>query len=124
MNLPGLLRLRRALILLGTLALIGSSVDAQSASETLVAEPGSERIAVPLGVIAGRNEPLEETFGLPEKLNELLAASTLGDELEVSAFPTAPGVRERVLLRRVDVFAEGARAFVIDQNGRREVPRS
>ncbi|MEM9407336.1 MAG: M12 family metallo-peptidase [Acidobacteriota bacterium] len=124
MNLPGLLRLRRALILLGALALIGSSVDAQSASETLVAEPGSERIAVPLGVIAGRNEPLEETFGLPEKLNELLAASALGDELEVSAFPTAPGVRERVLLRRVDVFAEGARAFVIDQNGRREVPRS
>ncbi len=80
--------------------------------------------AVPVGVLSGRNRPVEESFEIPSATLALLQGVALGGRLSIDGFPTAPGLREVVDLERVDVYAPNARIFVVDDSGEREVARS
>ncbi|TAH40509.1 MAG: hypothetical protein EYC71_13350 [Gammaproteobacteria bacterium] len=53
-----------------------------------------------------------------------MAALPIGEDMAVAAFPAGPGVLTRIRFKRIEVYAPGARIFVIDDAGQQEVPRS
>ena len=115
----------RTLAALTLLIMPGPMVGQQvvSSAEELRAR-ASQTEGVPIGVLAGRNRPIEETFGMPSALAALLASVPAQARIDLQGFPTGPGERRAVALRRVDVYAPETRIFVVDEEGQKEIPRS
>ena len=61
---------------------------------------------------------------LSSTLFEQAARLPVGEPLEVAEFPAGPGVLAAYTFRRIEVYAPGARIFVVDAQGEHEVPRS
>lgn len=83
-------------------------------------------LRVPPGLIefqAERGSFLEE-FQVPEKISLMLSQQKIGSSLRLEAFPVEPGVRMAVSLNCVEVYAEGARVFVVEKGKMSEAPRS
>ncbi len=69
-------------------------------------------------------ESPEEAFSLDRDTIDRMASAQLGELVTVTDFPTEVGTRRPARLERVDVYAPGARIWLIDENGQRELPRS
>ena len=71
------------------------------------------------------NRVQTETLSFPQNLTTALLGLSVNDVVELSEFPLAPGVRTPLVVQRYDVYAPGARLFVIDGNQpARQLPRS
>ena len=55
---------------------------------------------------------------------ERLAQAQPGVAIEIGEFPVAPGVVSALTFQRFEIYAPGARIFVIDEDGKHEIPRS
>lgn len=53
-----------------------------------------------------------------------LANSKPGTPVELREFPGGPGIATSITFQRLDVYAPGARIFVVDADGEHEIPRS
>lgn len=53
-----------------------------------------------------------------------LAEAKLGTPVRLVEFPAGPGIVSSITLQRFDVYAPDARIFVIDADGKHEIPRS
>ncbi len=55
---------------------------------------------------------------------ERLAQAAPGTAIEISEFPVGPGVVSAMTFQRFEIYAPDARIFVLDENGKHEIPRS
>ncbi len=102
----------------GLLAPIGSLAQAEETLLPLTAAPvAGEKIESRSGVSA-------ELFSFEEGLAPSLIAEPFDREVEISAFPIAPGERADVILARHEIYAPDAKIFAIDKGWTTEVPRS
>ena len=53
-----------------------------------------------------------------------LAEAKLGTPIRLVEFPAGPGIVSSITLERFDVYAPDARIFVVDADGKHEIPRS
>ncbi|HEV7669685.1 MAG TPA: IPT/TIG domain-containing protein [Thermoanaerobaculia bacterium] len=65
-----------------------------------------------------------ELFSFVDGLAPSLIAAPVERELEISAFPVAPGERADVVVARHEIYAPDAKIFALDRGVRTEVPRS
>lgn len=65
-----------------------------------------------------------DTLKLDVALSARLDAMAVGDSVVVDGFPDGYGSRSPMTLRRIDVYAAGARLVEVGPAGEREVPRS
>jgi len=88
--------------------------------------PAGENLSVPAGQMKYMEESSAfiEEFHVPPEIPQALVHTPMGSEIELSAFPIQAGVREMIRLRRVDVYAEGARIIAVEGTKEKELPRS
>ena len=82
------------------------------------------RSSLPVGVQAGMTGRGQEAFDSSDELAAALRTAGADQSVRVVEFPVAPGQRAEVVLQRVEVYAPGARIFVVDRSGQREVERT
>ncbi|MCK5378906.1 MAG: hypothetical protein KAJ78_05845 [Acidobacteria bacterium] len=65
-----------------------------------------------------------EDFVVPDDITEALRSAGMGQSITIAQFPVEPGVRHDVALERVEIYAEGARVIVVDEDGEWDLQRS
>ena len=89
------------------------------------AQPAHVRAAVDGEIVEVPGLDLKaELVTLGAEVASVLRATSLGEEILVSDWPTRPGERADFVLRRRDVYAPAARIWEVTSFGRFEVPRS
>ncbi|HET9034334.1 MAG TPA: M12 family metallo-peptidase [Dokdonella sp.] len=71
------------------------------------------------GVYAASGSVLMDSSSLAR-----LADAEPGAAIEVDAFPAGPGITTAITFKRFEIYAPGARIFVVDAQGKHEIPRS
>lgn len=91
----------------------------------------NEAALLPLSAATAAGERIEsrsgaeaELFSFEEGFAPSLIAEPFDRQVEISAFPVAPGERADVILSRHEVYAPDAKILVVRDTGTTEVPRS
>lgn len=90
----------------------------------LVAAP-AEIPTIPRGeLIVDPAGSTTEAFELPAELATALRQAAIGGSLTLEGFPSAPGARQRFIVQRVDVYAQGAEILATDGRRQWSLPRT